>query len=541
MNDVPQTIAQAYVRTTRRLPNKEAVVSADGRRYTYPEVQWEVERLSTALHTLGCQPGDHIAIWLANCPEWVFAEFACALLGLVIVPINARFRADEAAYVLKSGRAKVLLLQPKFLSNNYLERLQEIAAGNLGSGDEANVESLPELRSIVLTDGEPLPGTVALSDLLVRAEDSHVELDFEMLAKQREPQDPVLIFWTSGSTGRPKGAVVPQECIGNVWNWSTHAAAITEHDRVLTSFPLFYIAGNFWCLLTAMVQGATLVMSEEFDAGSVVKACAQEKVTVLSGIPTMLKEIVHDPAFEAPAFASVRVGFFGGASMPYQDIVTLIERIGYDHLLQAYGMTETQGIAISTTVNDSREVQLTTCGQPLPGFDLKLIDPDNGDEVAGMGSGEAWFKGRTHLTYFGMPAEQLQTFYSEDGYYRTGDVINRRSDGRYEFVTRIKDLIKVGGENVAAAEIERVLKDHPSIFNVQVVGIYDDRRGEIPAAFIELEPGAERLTLDSLQAWSAERMAPFKLPRKLRLMNAEEWPRTQSAKIARFQLEALLD
>ena len=113
MNDVPQTIAQAYVRTTRRLPNKEAVVSADGRRYTYAEVQSEVERLATALHTLGCQPGDHIAIWLANCPEWVFAEFACALLGLVIVPINARFRADEAAYVLKSGRAKVLLMQPK--------------------------------------------------------------------------------------------------------------------------------------------------------------------------------------------------------------------------------------------------------------------------------------------------------------------------------------------------------------------------------------------------------------------------------------------
>ena len=140
-----------------------------------------------------------------------------------------------------------------------------------------------------------------------------------------------------------------------------------------------------------------------------------------------------------------------------------------------------------------------------------------------------------------MPSEQLEQFYSDDGYYRTGDVIKRRPDERYEFVTRIKDLIKVGGENVAAAEIERILKDHPRIFNVQVVGIYDDRRGEIPAAFIELDPGAEPLTLDALQAWSAERMAPFKLPRKLKLMRADEWPRTQSAKIARFQLEALLN
>jgi len=540
MNDVPKTIAEAYLNTTRRLPDKEAVVSADGRRYTYAEVRQEVERLATALHALGCQPGDRVAIWLANCPEWVFAEFACALLGLVIVPINARFRADEAAYVLKCGCAKVLLMQPSFLSNNYLERLRKIAGGPLGSGDEAEIAALPDLRSIVLTDGSAVPGSVVLPDLLARAKDSQVKLDFEALAAERQPQDPVLIFWTSGSTGRPKGAVIPHDCIGNVWNWATHAAAITEHDRVLTSFPLFYIAGNFWCLLTAMVKGATLVMSAEFDAASVVKACAAEKVTVLSGIPTMLKEIVHHPAFEPHAFASVRVGFFGGASMPYQDVVTLVERIGYEHLLQAYGMTETQGIAVSTTVEDSREIQLTTCGLPQPGFDLKLVDPESGAEVIGTGSGEAWFKGRTHLTYFGMPSAQLEQFYSDDGYYRTGDVINRRPDGRYEFVTRIKDLIKVGGENVAAAEIERVLKDHPSIFNVQVVGIYDDRRGEIPAAFIELATGAEPLNLDALQAWSAERMAPFKLPRKLKLMGADDWPRTQSAKIARFQLEALL-
>ena len=541
MSDVPQTLAQAYLSTTRRLPDKEAVVSSDGRRYTYAGVQQEVERLAIALHTIGCQPGDRVAVWLANCPEWVFAEFACALLGLVLVPVNARFRADEASYVLKSGCAKVLLMQPNFLSNNYLERLHEIAGGPLGQGDQAEILALPDLRSIVLTDGDVVPGSVGLPDLLARAKRGQVQLDFEALASERQPQDPAMMFWTSGSTGRPKGAVIPQNCIGNVWNWTTHAASITESDRILTSFPLFYVAGNFWCLLAAMVKGATLVMSAEFDAGSVVQACAEEKVTVLSGIPTMLKEVVHDPAFDPGAFASVRVGFFGGASMPYQDIVTLIERIGYKHLLQVYGMTETQGIALSTTVYDSREIQLTTCGRPLPDFNLKLVDPESGEEVTGAGSGEAWIKGRTHLTYFGMPADELDQFYSDDGYYRTGDVINRRPDGRYEFVTRIKDLIKVGGENVAAAEIERVLKEHPSIFNVQVVGIYDDRRGEIPAAFVELMPGSESLTLDRLQGWSADRMAPFKLPRKLKLMRADEWPRTQSAKIARFQLEALLD
>ena len=541
MGKEPSTFAQAYFDTIDRFPEKEAVVSADdGRRYTYRQVHAEVKRLATALQMLECKPGDKIAVWLTNCPEWVFAEFACALLGLVIVPVNARFRAEEAAYVLKSSGAKILLMQPSFLSNNYLERLYEIGDGNIGRDHRTEIASLPDLRSILLTDGGSVPGTVALRELLERAEKDPVPIDLKALSRQRQPTDPVLIFWTSGSTGRPKGAVIPQACIGNVWNWTTSAACITENDKILTSFPLFYIAGNFWCLLAAVVKGATLITTSEFDAKSIMKACAEEGVTVLSGIPTMLKEIVYDPDFHSSALETVRVGFFGGASMPPRDIETLIERIGYDHLLQAYGMTETQGIAISTTVHDPRDLQLTTCGKPLPGFDLKLMDPKTGQEIEGEGEGEVWFKGRTHLTYFEMLSAQLQQFYSSDGYYRTGDVLKRRADGRYEFVTRIKDLIKVGGENVAAAEIERVLKEHPSIFNVQVIGVKDDRKGEIPVAFIELAAGAEPLDLKSLQSWSTKKMAPFKLPRKIRIMKPDEWPLTQSAKIARFELEKLL-
>ncbi len=541
MSEIPTTVAEAYLNTVSRVPDHEAVVSADGQRFTYQQLNVEVERLALALHALDCRPGDRVAVWLSNSPEWVIAEYAAALLGVVIVPLNARFRADEAADILTRGRAKVLITQPNFLSNDYLERLAEIAGGDLGQGEQAAIPTLPDLQSIVLVSGDAVPGTVSMPTVLERARASGLTLDFPALAAARQPQDPVLVFYTSGSTGRPKGAVIPHDCIGNVHNWTTLAAGINGNDRILTSFPVFYIAGNFWCVLAAMVHGATLVMSAEFDGPSIVRMCVQEKVTVLSGIPTMLKEIVHDPAFDPAAFESVRVGFFGGATMPYQDIVTLIDRIGYDHLLQAYGMTETQGLSISTRIDDPREIQLTTCGRPLPGFDLKLVEPESGEEVIGPGIGEAWFKGRTHLHYEGLSEEELKRFYSDDGYFLTGDVLKRREDGRYEFVTRIKDLIKVGGENVAAAEIERVLKDHPDVFNVQVVGVYDDRRGEIPAAFVELAPNAAPLTLEALRNWSGERMAPFKIPRKLKILQGDEWPRTQSAKIARFQLEALLD
>ncbi|MDP6876252.1 MAG: class I adenylate-forming enzyme family protein [Alphaproteobacteria bacterium] len=540
MQEIPQTVAEAYIRTTRRLPDKEAVVSADGRRYTYDQVRREVEKLTTALHTLGCQPGDRVAVWLSNCPEWVFAEFACAVLGVLIVPVNARFRAGEAAYILKSARAKVLITQTSFLTNNYLDRLYEMAGGNIGHGETAEISGLPDLRSVVLVDGEAVPGTVSLDDLLARAGEANVSLDFEALAAARRPEDPAWIFWTSGTTGHPKGAVLPHHCISNVWNWTTMAAGMDENDRVLTTFPVFYVGGNFWCILAAMVHGATLVMSATFDADAIVQCCREENITVLSGIPFMLKEIVHDPMFDPDAFASVRVGFFGGASMPHADIVTLVERIGYKQFIQIYGMTELHGISMTSLVTDSQEHQLTTCGRSLPGFELQLVDPESGEVVEGVGTGEAWYKGRTHLGYEGLTEEELDQFYTEDGFFKTGDVLHRRSDDRYEFVTRVKDLIKVGGENVAAVEIENVLKNHPKVFNIQVVGVVDDRRGEVPAAFVELQPEATDLSLDELRQWAGAKMAPFKVPRRLKLMAAEDWPRTSSAKIARFQLAALL-
>ncbi|MBT6275602.1 MAG: acyl--CoA ligase [Chromatiales bacterium] len=538
MTEPFQTVAEAFIRITEKFPDNEAIVSANGERYSYRDLFRHVESYVSILDGLGCGPGDRVAVWLSNRPEWAFAEYACAVMGVVLVPVNARFRADEAQYVLAMANVKVLITEPNFLTNDYVERLREIAGGSLGTDQQAHIERLPKLETIILVDDVRVAGTACLSELAASAGEAP---DLAALAVQRSANDAAWVFWTSGSTGHPKGAVIPHHSIGNVCNWTTVAAQMGPDDRVLTSFPLFYVAGNFWCLLGALVHGATLVMSAEFDAESIVRACRDEKVTVMSGIPFMLKEVVHDSNFDPAAFETVRVGFFGGATMPRPDIEIIIERIGYEHFLQIYGMTESQGICLTTTPEDSREIQLSCCGYPLPDFDIQLVDPQTGVQVEGEGEGEIWMKGRTHLHYEGLDEEVRAGFYSDDGYFRTGDVMRRRADGRYEFVTRVKDLIKVGGENVAAAEIERVLKDHPSVFNVQVVPLVDDRRGEVPAAFVELVPGAPTLELDELRAWALARMAPFKVPRRLRIMTASEWPRTSTAKIARFKLPELLE
>lgn len=531
----PNTIAEAFVNAVAAFPDNEAVVGADGSRFSYTELGAEVARMVAVLRSLDCGKGDRVAIWLANRPEWTFLQYACALLGVVIIPINARNRAAEAEYVLAQSRAKVLFTQGHFLTNNYLARLQEIADGPLGTGERAGIAKLPVLERVVVLDGDAPPGTMAFDRLDTSGA---AAVDMAAMAAQRRPDDHLWIFFTSGTTNRPKGAILQHNAIVNIWDW-THLVRMRVDDRILTSFPVYYVAGNYWCLLAAMVHGAAVIMSGELTADETVRLCREEKVTVLSGIPFLLKDIIHDPAFDASAFETVRMGFIGGAVFPADDTREIVERIGYDYLIQVYGMTETHGVTMSTAPDDPFDIMVSTCGRPLPSFEIRLIDPETGQDVPDGEPGALITRGCRLVDYEGMSEEDRTQFFDDQGYYHTGDVLRKRPDGRYEFVTRARDLIKVGGENATAAEIERVLKEHPKAFTVQVIGVPDAQRGEVPAAFFELQPG-ESLELDELRDWCRSRMAPFKAPRHLRIVPPGGWPRTATDKIARFRLNEML-
>lgn len=531
----PRTVAEAFLNAVDEFADNEAIVGADGRRFSYADMAGEVTRMVVALRALNCRPGDRVAIWLANRPEWIFLEYACALMGLLLVPVNARYRADEAEYVLVQSRAKLLFTQDRFLTNDYLARLHEIAGGPLGEGERPSIPKLPHLERIVVMDCTPPPGAVALAQVLgaeVPAVDLHA------LAAARTPDDPLWLFWTSGSTNRPKGAILGQEGVTNVWNY-TLRARITGNDRILTTFPVYYIGGNYWSLLAAMLHGGAVIMSWELTAEEIVRMCRDEKVTVLNGIPFMLKDIVHDPAYDPAAFETVRMGFFGGATLPPEDTKTIFDRIGYDYMIQVYGMTELHGFATTTEPDDPMEVMMLTCGRALPGFDIRLVDPETGEDVPDGEPGEFITRGNRLLDYEGISDEDRARFFDAEDYYHTGDVLRMRPDGRYEFVSRIKDLIKVSGENVAAAEVELVLKTHPKVFTPQVIGVVDAARGEVPAALIELHEG-QTLELEELRAWCHSRMAPFKVPRRLHIVPPGGWPRAASGKIARFKLHELL-
>lgn len=250
MENKPDTLAQAFLEAVGRWPRNEAIVAANGRRYLYADMLAETCEMVRVLTSLGCQAGDRVAIWLPNRPEWAFLQYACALLGLVIVPVNARYRAAEVEHVLATARATLLFLQPRFLSNDYLGRLAEIGHGTLGVGADAQLAALPLLRTIVLldwtrADGPPPPGTTTLEDVLAASGPAPDAAALAALAAARRGDEVLWVFWTSGTTGRPKGAQLTQDAVGNVWHWTRRVAPFHPTDRVLTTLPIFYIAGNY--------------------------------------------------------------------------------------------------------------------------------------------------------------------------------------------------------------------------------------------------------------------------------------------------------
>ena len=530
--DAPSTVAAAFVDSVRRHADRPALVLLDGTTLSYAELGVRVRIAVSVLRALGLAPGDRIAIWLPNVPQWPVLEFAAALLGLLIVPVNARFRADEAGYVLRVSGARVLFTQHAFMTNGYVGRLRELARGPIGHGDEAAIDALPALRRVVLVDdhdGEP--GTTPWSRLAAGATPAD---DLDALAGARTPQDRLWLFWTSGSTRAPKGAVLTQSAVTNVWNWSAMAGYRAD-DRVLVSRPYFYIAGNFWCLLAPMLHGAAAVVGQQFTPQEIVALCARERVTVLSGNPLLLKGVVDDPAYDADAFRHVRFGYFGGSTVSLPDLERIRARIGFDYLLQPYGMTELEGFATSTHPDDPLEIVFGTVGRPLPGIEMRLTDPATGAPVPRGQPGELWTRGRGLVDYEGVSDADRARLFDADGWFRTGDLLRLRDDDRWEFVGRAKDLIKVGGENVTAGEIEAMLTTHPEVANAAVVPLADERRGEVPLAFVELRGGAP-LDGDAMRAWCRARMAPFKVPVRFVAVAPGAWPMTATNKIAKHLL-----
>jgi fatty-acyl-CoA synthase len=509
----------------------QTALSEGNRSVTYAQLDALQKELAAGLTGLGVALGDSVGIWLPSSIEWAVCELACASIGALIVPVNARYRAEEMRHVLVECECKALIMTDRFLSNDYFSRAMEIMP-ELAQPQASQFENIPTLRHVISLNEDRLPGMLSWRDVCSDQQRPRP------VAQHSSIDDEMIVFWTSGSTGRPKGIVHSSRALENIWNW-TSIAGYSPGDSVLIMNPLYYTAGNFWGLLGPLLHGCESVIIPSLTPEALVHELAHREITIMNGIVSQLSSVAEIVEEERQTDSSkyrlsLRSGFIGGETLTVERVRWLKRVLGYDTLLMIYGMTELQGFCTTTGTEDSDEIVGETVGRPLPGFQIRICDPDSGETVPPGEVGEALVGGRDRqpVRLVGVTDEQRKELIDSDGWLHTGDLLLQRADGNYVFAGRSKDLIRVGGENVTAAEVEVALEAHPKIKTIVVAGIPDETRSEIVVAFVELEDSAD---MASIREWVSNRLAPFKQP--AHYFEVSTWPRTDSEKVSRMKLQ----
>ena len=514
----PMTIPGAFAATVAAHADTVAVV-ADGESLTYSQLGELVRDVGASLVHAGIGPGDRVAIWAPNSPRWIAAVLGLSAAGATLVPVNTRFKGDEAAVVLSRSGARLLLTTTDFLGADHVAMLRA-----------ASID-LPELDTIVVVDGPPSEGTLAWDDLLgAVTDDDRAELDRR--ASAVTPEDPSDILFTSGTTGVPKGVVQTHRgTMGVARDWVA-MTGIRHGDRYLMVNPYFHMFGLKAGILPSVTTGLTMYPVPVFDVDTVLDAVERERITVLPGAPTLYQSLLDGAAGDTSHdLSSLRIAVTGAADIPVPLIRRIMDELPFERVLVGYGLSEA-GTATATEPGDPPEAVATTVGTPRPGMQVRIVDGD-GTAVPDGEPGEILLKGPTVMShYLDDPAATAATL-SADGWLRTGDIGRVDGDGRLCIVGRAKDMFIVGGFNAYPAEIENALVRHPEIAQAAVVGIPDERLGEVGMAFVVLTPGAST-TPDDVVTWSRDQMANYKAPRRVEVV--EELPVNAAGKVEKLAL-----
>jgi acyl-CoA synthetase (AMP-forming)/AMP-acid ligase II len=514
--DRPTTVAGALERAARLFPEMEALVEGD-LRLSFPQLLAAADEAGRALIAAGIEPGDRVAIWAPNCAEWVIACSAIHRVGAVLVPLNTRFKGNEAAYILNTSRARMLFTVTDFLDTDYVQLL----------GDRAEV---PHLEEIVVMRGGA-DGNTTWADFLTRAASAPADAAAERAAAIG-PDDLASILFTSGTTGKPKGAMMQHSALVRAyWAWSS-VVGLQEGDRYLIVNPFFHSFGLNSGILACYLKGATIIPHAVFDVPAVMKRVEEEKVTMLPGPPAIYQTMLDHPERDTYDTSSLRLSVTGAAAVPVEMIRRMREELTFKTIVTGYGLTEAHGMATMCRHDDDPEIISQTSGRAIPDIEVLVVD-DDGNEVPRGESGEIVIRGYVVMPgYFESPEATAEAI-DADGWLHTGDIGVMDDAGNLRITDRIKDMFIVGGFNAYPAEIENVINHHPAVNQVAVVGVPDQRMGEVGMAFVVLRPGAE-LTEAELIAWCREEMANYKVPRHVRFYDA--LPLNASNKVLKFQL-----
>lgn len=503
---------------SEQYPDLEAMVDGDDR-WTFPALWNDVRDVTRAMIAAGIEPGDRVAIWAPNIAEWVLCALGALGAGGVLVPLNTRFKGQEAAYILRKSGTRFLFTVTGFLGTDYVAMIEEERRG------------LPSLERIVVFRGSTSGGAVTWGEFLAGATDVSTR-EAEARIGRVSPDDVSDIIFTSGTTGRPKGAMVTHGQSLRVYREWTAVVGLRAGDRYLIVNPFFHTFGYKAGFMSCVMRGATIVPHPVFDVDAVLERVARERITMLPGPPTLLQSILNHPRRDEYDLSSLRLCVTGAAAVPVEMIRRLREEMTFETIVTGYGLTESTGTAAMCRHDDDPETIATTSGRAIEGTEIKVVD-DDGNEVPRGQPGEILVRGyNVMLGYFDEPEETAKAI-DADGWLHTGDIGVMDERGYIRVTDRKKDMFIVGGFNAYPAEIENILLAHPAVAQVAVVGMPDERLGEVGCAFVVPRAGAA-LDPEELIVWARERMANYKVPRRVVVVDA--LPVNASGKVLKFEL-----
>ena len=500
---------------------------------TYSQFREDVDKVASALISLGVEPGHHVAIWATNVPEWFLTFWATVKIGAVLVTVNTAYKIHETEYLLRQSDTHTLVMIESCKDSNYKAIMQELCPElkSTTPGSPLYSKKLPFLRNIV-TVGFDMEGCLNWSDMLKRS--SLVPRE-EVLrrASQVKPDDVCNMQYTSGTTGFPKGVMLTHRNIVNNGKIIGDRMDTSTADRMMIQVPMFHCFGMVLSMTNLMTHGGTICPMPYFSPKSSLACINDEKITMFNGVPTMFIAMFAHEDFAKTNFSHMRTGIMAGANCPADLMRRASVEMNMREIISVYGQTEASPGCTMGEVNEDLDHRVETVGTAFPGVECKIIDPETGEEVPDGVNGEFVARGYNIMKgYYKMPKATEQTI-DKDGWLHSGDICCRTPDGYYKVTGRLKDMIIRGGENLYPREIEEFYLTHPKVEDVQVVGVPDERYGEECCAWIILKEGVSS-SVEEMREYGNANMAKHKVPRYFLIVDS--FPMNAAGKIQKFKM-----
>ncbi len=542
MTLINKTIGQLLDTVATRHPDSPAVI------YPHEHLEWSYrrfnelcEKTAKALLAMGVRPGDHIAVWATNVPQWLLLQFGSAKIGAVLVMVNTNYQLSELEYILSHSDTTTLFLTAKFKDSDYLSHINALCP-ELAKAAPGQLESkrLPLLKRVIYLPSEhgsdETPAGMLSWDEFLALADSVDEQQYRELSESLTVDDVINMQYTSGTTGFPKGVMLTHHNLVNNGNSIADCMELSHKDRLCIPVPLFHCFGSVLGTMACVSKGAAMVMLDHFNPVRTLEAIEMARCTGVHGVPTMFISMLGLENFREYDLTSLRTGIMAGSPCPEAIMRRVIDEMGAHQITIAFGQTESSPVITQTRVDDPLEVRVSTVGRVLPHVEAKIVDPESGKDLEPGMSGELCTRGYLVMKGYYKDPANTQRAIDADGWLHTGDLAVQREDGYFVITGRLKDMIIRGGENIYPREIEEFLHTHPDLADAQVVGVPSDRYGEEVMAFVKPKAG-RTVSGDEIREFMQGKVARYKIPKYVESIG--EYPLTASGKVQKYKLREL--